>query len=197
MIRVNFMNATSSNASLLRDENLYLGTPSAPNDAQVFIKLLVIFLFPGVLIFFEHQNLSSLRAQIKASSRELSSIQQELTANADVAQVLKQLNSEKKRLEDQMEVIRKLNKNRLRTIKALDKLQSLTPDNLWFQTVQFDGSKCQMSGLASSSDDISLLIKRMEESVIFSEVVLTSSTEQQSEHGTFKKFDLGCSLGDQ
>src|SRR5437762_605024 len=86
----------------------------------LLLRFLALIVFPIGLIYYETDNLSTLRGRINRLQRELQAVDAELRAKASVAEVLKQYTTEKARLEKRMEAVRELNKTRLSEIKALD-----------------------------------------------------------------------------
>ncbi len=160
----------------------------------IILKLLLILAIPGGLVYFEKESLKDKRLRLNKMRAELATTEKEQAGLASVEEVVKQYTIEKEKIENQMELARSLNKVRLREIKSLDAIQNLIPKKVWLSKLAIDKGKMQITGYSINSEDISRLTSSMEDSVYFSEVVLSSSTEEQSTKGTFKKFELGCKM---
>jgi Tfp pilus assembly protein PilN len=166
----------------------------SPGSGPLLAKLFIGLILPAVLIYYEHDNLEVHRNQLGRLQKELDVSEAELTSKASTAEVLKQYVNEKAKLENQMEAVRQLNKTRLREIKALDSLQSMTPAKVWLNHVTIQGKIMTILASSMTSDDISAFIQRLGESAFFSDVLLTSTTEESSKGGSFKKFEVHCKV---
>jgi Tfp pilus assembly protein PilN len=161
------------------------------------VKVIVLLLFPIALFGFEKINLMNLEAEVKKLKEETATVTAQKDAFGSVAPRVAKFDLQKKEIEKQLEAVRELTKNRLREVKTLDILQSLVPDQTWLNSVEINSSIVKIEGYAANDDAISKLMKALESSVLFSQIVPKSTTRVDLPTGSVKKFQLEFKVGKQ
>jgi Tfp pilus assembly protein PilN len=134
--------------------------PTKEEQLDVLKKIGVIMLPTLLLIGYEWYNIDFLTAQkdkafgaLKKVEKELNTLNSEMKLYADVEQ-------EAKVLEDKIGILRDLSRIRLREVKALDFLQSVTPEAVWFKTISYTNLKFVFQGYAVTDDALSVFYSR-------------------------------------
>jgi Tfp pilus assembly protein PilN len=93
-----------------------------------------------------------------------------------------------------MKIMKALSRTRLRELKALDFLQTMIPERVWLNSLDYIDEKFRLKGLALTDDDLTDLIQALDKSSFFSEVVLLQAKETTSRDGTLKNFELTTTI---
>ncbi|MEO0337217.1 MAG: PilN domain-containing protein [Pseudomonadota bacterium] len=198
MIKVNLLRSQQQQS----EEQEFVGTevagllgPSKEEQVAVLQKIGIIMLPTLLLIGYEWYNVSLLTDQktkalstYKKAERELNLLNQEMKLYADVEQ-------EAKVLEDKIGILRELSRIRLREVKALDFLQSVTPEAVWFSSIEYTSLRFVFKGFAVTDDALSAFIRELENSAYFTEVILMKATEEKNADGTVKVFEIQAQSG--
>ena len=168
--------------------------PGGPGR-QVFIKLFCTLLFPIGLIAYEKFNISLLDAEVVKSETRIKEVEKARSKYGDVGPKVERYTKERKRVDEQLSAVRKIARTRLRDVKALDALQSLLPDQTWFQKVVIDENNVKLFGYTMSEDGISILIRALENSPFFSQVEPKSAVQENLSTGPAKKFEMDFHIG--
>ena len=144
---------------------------SSELQRQAAIKVFIIILFPVALFAYEKINLSNLEAELKVQQALIDQINAEKAAFGSVAPRVEKYTKEKKEIEKQVEVVRELTKNRLREVKTLDVLQSLMPEQTWLKEINIAAGVVTIQGFTSADEGVSKLMKALEGSVLFSQII--------------------------
>ena len=95
-------------------------------------------------------------------------------------------------LEQKLTIMKKLSRVRLREVKALDYIQSILPEKVWFKDMRFDDNKLSLNGFAVGDDDLNELTRALENSVQFSNVIILQAKDEKLQNGTYKQFEISC-----
>lgn len=169
---------------------------SKSDQMQVIKKVGVVILATACMIIYEWYNVDVLskkasvaRAEVKAAERKLKAVNDELGNYKDVQ-------DESKILEDKISILKALSKVRLREVKSLDFLQSITPEAVWYNNVEYKDKIFKLDGFAITDDALSQLIKELESSIYFTDVILMKASESRQSTGTVKAFQIQANIGD-
>jgi Tfp pilus assembly protein PilN len=169
MIRINLLRSTgfSSAPSVM---GMSSGTEMSGADQQKLAigKLVVMLIFPLLLYGYEYSNLSGLKSQFDAADTEAKAVEAKKAAFGDAGPKVEKYTKQKKKIDAQMVVIRALTKSRLREVKALDAIQEITPPQIWYDSLTFDGGEVTAKGYAVSDADLQTLYSRLSTSPLFS-----------------------------
>jgi Tfp pilus assembly protein PilN len=111
-----------------------------------------------------------------------------------VVEKAKEMQKEIKELEERIVLIKNLSKVRLREIKAIDYLQNVIPDKVWFSELDFKDTVFQAKGYSVSDEALNKFIEGLEGKSFFRNVILMQSIDQKTKSGTIKSFTFSSSL---
>ncbi len=168
----------------------------APSPAETLVKVVVIFLFPLLLWGYESYNVGQLTTQYQGVQSRLQELQAEVDKNQPIIEKATKMQTEIKELEDRISIIKNLSKIRLREIKAIDFLQNVMPEKVWFQELEFKENTFRVIGFAVTSDSLNKFIEAIDGKSYFRNVILMQSSDQKTKTGTIKGFVIGSNLMD-
>jgi type IV pilus assembly protein PilN len=191
MIRVNL---TQTKITSVGDYSAIGTTTESPglDRKNTYVKLAIIALPTILLLAYEHINIARLQGDLKGKLAQTDKLTHELEEKQKLTAPMKDFEDKAKELEDKIKSMKKLSRLRLRTVKALDFMQSSLPDRMWFTDVRLSEDQITLKGLASTDDDLTRFMKAMENSVLFTNVLLVRSEIAKTNYGEYKEFEINC-----
>lgn len=172
-------------------DKLGLGTGTSSDS----LLKIVILLIPALLLYgYEKYNISQLEEKRTSISMRLQSLTSEIDSNKPVVQKAKEMQKEIKELEERIILIKNLSKVRLREIKAIDYLQNVIPDKVWFSELDFKDTNFEAKGFSVSDEALNRFIEGLEGKSFFRNVILRQSVDQKTKTGTIKSFHFSSQL---
>lgn len=163
-------------------------------DFQLLLKLGVL-LVPGLFIYFYNSYTDFIGQRLNNSlNQEITAVQEKMKTYEPGLKDIEKFQEEKRKLDEQLSVIRELSKERLKNVKAMDKLQEIIPQKAWIVSFKINGNKVDLDGFASDDIVIAEFMKSLEESIYFANVALESSSESKRDEGVMKRFVIKCNL---
>lgn len=167
-------------------------------DQKTAVLKILVALLPVVgLYVYEGQVKEGKQNEFSRLQQQTTDVRARMEGLGNALELVERYKLEKKKLKDQIAVIRRLSRERLREVRALDALQSLVPQKAWLTNFEIDGTKVKIEGLALSDAAVTDFVEGLEESLFFDEVILGSTVEEKTSAGPLRKYELSCSLGKQ
>ncbi len=190
MIKVNLAK-TKLTSTGIDDVGEFVQKKPRIDYANLLVKSAFIFGLTIGLAVYEHIHIASLEKESTDLAKRSGDLLQELQKKQATTAPLKDFELKAKELEDKLTVLKKLSRLRLRAVKDLDFLQTSLPDRVWFSSVKFNDNLIHLVGYAASDDDLNLLTKSLENSILFSNI-LVERLEVAKVGGTeYKNFEMG------
>jgi Tfp pilus assembly protein PilN len=184
--------ATEINYDTAFDTKADGGVASSP--AGMLLKFLLMFMGAAGLMMYESYNIGELRTALQQAQAASTALSQELTEKKPMVAKARELQKQIQDLESRIQAIKDLSKVRLREIKAIDYLQNIIPEKVWFSLLEFDKGAVKVEGGTTSDDELNLFLEEMERKSIFSNVILLRAVEQKVKEGTIKVFNISATL---
>jgi type IV pilus assembly protein PilN len=127
--------------------------------------------------------IASINAQIQQKQREIAELK------AKVGEVEK-YKKQAQVLEEQLGVIRNLEKGRSGPVKMLDELTDLVPRKLWINTFKESSKRVTVDGVAESGPVIADFLENLKSSKYFTNPVLSVVNSQEQEGLKLHKFTI-------
>ncbi len=169
---------------------------SRSDQEEVIKKIGVALLATVGLFIYEWYNVDVQSKRARTAQAEVKVIERKLKAINDELANYKDVQDESKILEDKISILKALSKVRLREVKSLDFLQSITPEAVWYKNVEYKDKVFKLDGYAMTDDALSQLIKELESSIYFTDVILMKASESKQSSGTVKAFQIQANIGD-
>ena len=149
------------------------------------IVLLVVIL--GVIQYLLEREKSDILAKISETKKEIAYYKSLTT------EVLKAKEAQKT-LQDKLNVINALRKEKATPAKVLDELSIDKPEKLHLESVRKDGSKLGIEGIALDDETIANFMTNLRKSKLFKNVDLVVSEQVEQSKIKLKKFILSCEI---
>ena len=136
-----------------------------------------------VLYFYQSFNLSKLETELSAKRANLSVVRENVSKLKEKSEGVKSAQIKLKDIEKRMEAMKSLSKSRLEPLKALDYLQTIIPDRVWFEKVVYSKKSFTFEGFALSDDDFNMFMSRLENGGVFVDIVPVRFVEDGAKQG--------------
>lgn len=135
------------------------------------------------LYFYQSFNLSGLKEELITRRVKLSVVRESVVKLKEKSEGVKSAQIRLKDIEKRMEAMKSLSKSRLKPLKALDYLQTIIPDRVWFEKVTYSQRSFTFDGFALSDDDFNMFMSRLETGGIFVDIVPVRFVEDRAKQG--------------
>ena len=197
MLRVNLLRNLSAAAPVGTVISIGGSSSGSPEETQkqALLRLMVIFLGVGGVIFFEKMQLTSKHKALEDLSAQISSIQSEKAKFGDAGPIVERYTEERKKLDERIKVLEKLTRNRLREVKLLDAIQTILPAQAWLESMVMDAGKVTLTGFAPTEANVTEFYKALENNVLFSSVRIKSEVRDEPVVGSVQRFEFTFQAG--
>lgn len=200
MIKVNLLRSralTSDDAEFsIAQQGGSVGALSKVEQVEIVKKSLVFCFGIGLLIAYEWYNIDVQTQVANAALRQQKNQERTLQAKKEELKKYADVEEQSKVLEEKISILKALSKIRLREVKSLDFIQSITPDAIWYKTIDYANKEYKFVGFSITDDALSALIQELESSIYFTDVILLRASEVKVEMGTVKSFTIQAKIGD-
>ena len=170
------------------------GMESSAGNMDLAIKILYAIV-PLILIYayrsFEATEKQNQLATLNATKNDLNA---KLQSYEPGLKDIEQFEEEKNKLNNQLNVIKQLSRERLKNVKSMDAIQGIIPDKAWLTEVKINDDKIEVAGMATDDLVISDFMQDLTKSIYFTHVVLEGSEEVKKDEGVVKQFKIRCNL---
>jgi type IV pilus assembly protein PilN len=177
MIKINLL--------LARKEKKKLGIRKEFIILILSIVLLVVLL--GVIHYLLDKEKSDTQAKISQTKKEIAYYKSLTT------EVLKAKEAQKV-LQDKLNVINSLRKEKSGPAKVLDELSIDKPEKIHLESVKKEGSRLGIEGIALDDETIANFMTNLRKSKLFKNVDLVVSEQVEQSQIKLKKFILSCEI---
>lgn len=109
---------------------------------------------------------------------------------------IKQIDEEKKILENRIAVIKSLRKDSSITVHVLDEVANLTPSKrMWLKSIDQSSSRLTISGMALDDQTIAKYMDDLDKSGYIKNIVLANTTMDKYAERNLKSFSISCTVG--
>lgn len=107
-----------------------------------------------------------------------------------------EFSTRKTELEEKLSIIDKLKKGKTGPVRALDDLATEIPNRVWLTKMEEKGGTATFEGMAIEHDDVSALMKALQKSKYFTNIVLMHSKSKPDKASglTLYEFKITCKM---
>ena len=192
MIRINLARKKTAVSGGSTEEQFELYDTASSAKKQAFVKIFLMFLFVGILMFYENHNVTHYQGELLAQSSKIAELEADLESKKRETSGMVEIERNAQVLEQKLTIMKKLSRGRLREVKALDYIQGVLPEKVWFKDIKFEESSLILQGFAVSDEDLNELTRSLENSVQFSNVIILQAKEAKIQNSTYKQFEISC-----
>jgi len=151
--------------------------------------LFILILMIGTFSWYQSSVISDLTLENEKIANEKKKYTQILSQ-------IKQLDDEKKILENRIAVIKNLRKDSSITVHVLDEIANLTPSKrMWLKTIDQSASRLMISGMALDDQTIAKYMDDLDKSDYINNIVLANTTMDKYAERNLKSFSISCTVG--
>lgn len=151
---------------------------------NVFIGVIVV----AVLLALAAHTSSSLNlTELKEETLQLQNQNQELKKKIGKIENLASLRAD---VEHKLEVVDRLQEGRFRSLKTLNEIAQLIPENVWLTKIKDNGDTLELSGLGQSNKAVASFMRKLDRSPLFSNIQLSVISRVTREGVPVRKFSL-------
>ncbi len=199
MIRVNLLRnlgaAAAPGAGIAVATGIGGAIVSQDLQKQAMLRVAFIIACVGLLMGYERIQLSAKQELIDQVRQRISRTRTAKEKFGDAAPIVEKYEAQKKELDAKIKVLEALTENRLREVKLLDALQSLTPQNGWLEEIKVDQGKILVIGYAPDEGTVNKLFRDLESNVLFSNVKVRSESRDVAPVGPIQRFEFTFNAG--
>jgi type IV pilus assembly protein PilN len=147
--------------------------------------LLFVLILLSVYIYFG-MSINGIEKQIQEANTRL------IVLNKKVGD-LEGFKKDKKSVEQKLEVIKTLDRNRLFPVQMLDELSLLVPvKDIWLEEINQVGNNLRIDGMARDNDVVARFMKSLEKASFIQAVDLVRTKEKEVSGWKLQQFSLAC-----
>ena len=166
-----------------------------PTDSKdIVVKVLVMLIWGVGLYSYELYNIGNLEAEHAKQQATYNTLHNEVAKKRPEVEKAKGLQAENNELNKKIELVKDLGKLRLREIRAIDHLQNIVPERVWFNIIEFKDNTFSVEGVSANDAELDKLLKGIRSYSTFQDVLLAKAVEEKSKQGTLKKFTITSNL---
>ena len=174
--------------NLVKDKKKGRGRIPVPREMIVFIlSMLVVLALLFVVQWFIGGEKDKTLAQISNTKKEIEYYKSLKTE-------FEKAKEQQKILQDKLNVINLLRKEKSSSAKILDELSIDKPEKVYFESVKKDGSKLGIEGVALDDETVANFMTSLRKSKLFKNVDLIVSEQIEVSKIPLKKFILSCEI---
>ena len=192
MIKINLARKKKAAEGASTEAQFELYDSASSAKKQAFVKIFLMFLFVGILMFYENHNVTQYQGELLIQSSKISELEADLDGKKKQTAGMSEIEHNAQVLEQKLTIMKKLSRGRLREVKALDYIQGVLPEKVWFKDIKFEESSLVLQGYAVSDEDLNELTRALENSVQFSNVIILQAKEAKIQNSTYKQFEISC-----
>ena len=157
---------------------------------EFIVLILAIVLLLGTLIFFQW----GLNKKLADTSAQISKTKNDIAYYRSLTTELEKRKEEQKMLQNRLDVINSLRKDKARAAKVLDELSIDKPEKLQLESLKKEGAKLGMEGIALDDETIANFMTNLRKSNLFKNIDLVVSEQVEQSNIKLKKFILSCEI---
>lgn len=158
-------------------------------------KEIIIFALSLVLIlaglFVVHWKITGDKDELLT---EISNKKKEINYYKSLTTEVNKAKEAQKMLQDKLNIINSLRKQKSGPAKVLDELSINKPEKIYFESVKKDGSKLGIEGIALDDETVANFMTNLRKSKMFKNVDLIVSERTEVSKVKVKKFILSCEI---
>lgn len=162
---------------------------------ELAIKIILIVIFTLGLWVVEKQNIDQLSAQLSTINGQLNKVRQDVQAKSNELAQLKDIEPQAQALNEKLRILREFSKQRLENLQSLDYLQSVIPERVWLNSIDFQNKRYKMMGNAMDTIDLTEFVNKLEGSAYYQDVIVVSDTERPVAAGKIRDFEMTARAG--
>ena len=157
---------------------------------EFIVLILSIVLLLAVFVFVQW----GLKGKIEDTLARNAKKREEIVKYKSLTTEVEKKKEEQKMLQNRLDVINSLRKDKARAAMVLDELSIDKPEKLQFESLKKDGAKLGIEGIAMDDETIANFMTSLRKSKLFKSVDLVVSEQIEQSKMKVKRFVLSCEI---
>jgi len=157
---------------------------------EFIVLILSVVLLLAVFIFIQW----GLNKKMEDTLAQNAQRRQEIAKYKSLTTEVEKKKQEQKMLQNRLDIINSLKKDKARAAMVLDELSIDKPEKLQLESLKKDGSKLGIEGVALDDETIANFMTNLRKSKLFKNVDLVVSEQIEQSKMKMKKFVLSCEI---
>ena len=125
---------------------------------------------------------------------QISNTEKEITYYKSLTKEIEKVKESQKTLQEKLNIINALRKEKGSPAKILDELSTIKPDKIQLESLKKEGSKLGIEGIALDDETVAHFMTNLRKSKMFKNVDLIVSEQFELSKNKLKKFILACDI---
>lgn len=157
---------------------------------EIVVLILSVVLLVVLIILFQWR----LEKETEETLAKISNTKKEIAYYKSLTTEVTKAKEAQKSLQDKLNIINSLRKEKTTPAKVLDELSIDKPEKLHLESLKKDGSKLGIEGIALDDETIANFMTNLRKSKLFKNVDLIVSEQVEQSKVKLKKFILSCEI---
>lgn len=157
---------------------------------EIVVLILSVVLLVVLIILFQWR----LEKETEETLAKISNTKKEIAYYKSLTTEVTKAKEAQKSLQDKLNIINSLRKEKATPAKVLDELSIDKPEKLHLESLKKDGSKLGIEGIALDDETIANFMTNLRKSKLFKNVDLIVSEQVEQSKVKLKKFILSCEI---
>jgi type IV pilus assembly protein PilN len=157
---------------------------------EFIVLIFSIVLLLGVFVYIQW----GLNGKIEDTLAQNAKKREEIIKYKSLTTEVEKKKQEQKMLQNRLDIINSLRKDKGRAARVLDELSIDKPEKLQFESLKKDGAKLAIEGVALDDETIANFMTNLRKSKLFKNVDLIVSEQIEQSKMKMKKFVLSCEI---
>ncbi|MEK7358109.1 MAG: PilN domain-containing protein, partial [Bdellovibrionota bacterium] len=125
----------------------------------------------------------------------VTAVEAEIAQYGDQGPRVEKYTKERQRIEQHLDGIEAIAKDRLREVKALDSIQTITPLQVWFDDILIEGGRVKANGFSNTDEGVATLYASLQNSPMFSGFEPKSQAQESVNGVKVMRFQVEFRIG--
>jgi type IV pilus assembly protein PilN len=157
---------------------------------EMFVLILSVILLSIILIFVQWR-IEKAKGDILV---QIADKEKQIAQHKSLAAELNKAKESQKTLQEKLNIINSLRKEKASSARVLDELSIDRPEKLQFESLKKEGSKLGIEGIALDDETVANFMENLRKSKMFKNIDLVVSEQIEQSKIKFKKFILACEI---
>ena len=157
---------------------------------EIVVLILSVVLLVALIILFQWR----LEKETEETLAKISKTKKDIAYYKSLTTEVEKKKEEQKMLQNRLNIINSLRKEKATPAKVLDELSIDKPEKLHLESLKKDGSKLRIEGIALDDETIANFMTNLRKSKLFKNVDLIVSEQVEQSKVKLKKFILSCEI---
>ncbi|ATX82587.1 type IV pilus assembly protein PilN [Mariprofundus ferrinatatus] len=159
-----------------------------------------LFIFGGVILIAALLSLAAYSAasmQLYDLKDETVKLQQQNAELKKKIGKIQNLDNLRANVQRKLDIIDRLQEGRFRSLKTLNEIAQVIPDNVWIKSVKDSGDKIELTGLGESNKAVANFMRKLDSSPLFTDIQLLVISRVLVDGLPVRSFSLNVNRADE